>query len=191
MLKYIRLPLIAFEEFLLETEGHACLQQSEVCKMHIESILKKAHAPIERVRPGMPQPSSSHPANEKPRTHAKTIPTIAVGCREIVSFLLEPPQMREYKAREQELQSKVTEMEFLLNDACNEGMAKEKEIQLQLDSLYLAKEKETQLQLDSRCLAQKTAKELHLKLAAMEQQLVQVRTRGLLLRAGLRARGRL
>jgi hypothetical protein len=180
MLKHIRLSQIGLEELLFVTQGNACLQQSEVCKMHIESIVKKALGPAERVRPGIPQATSSRAADGKPRAHVKTIPAIAVGCREIVSFLMEPPQMREYEAREQELQLKVTQMEFLLNDACNEGMAKEKETRLQ-----------TQLQLDSLCLAQKTAKELHLKLAAMEQQLAQVRARGLLLRVGLRARGRL
>jgi hypothetical protein len=118
MLHSIRLSQINFEALLAETQSHACLRKSELCKKHIETIVKNAFA-------GMPQSSSSMPA-QQPRLHATAGSSGNVGCTEMISFMMEPSK-------------KLAATELLLNDACNEAVSEKKEMQLKVDRLTQAR----------------------------------------------------
>jgi hypothetical protein len=118
MLKYIRLSQIDFKALLAEIQDHACLRESELCKKHIETIMKDALA-------GTPQSSLVIPA-EQPRLYATAGSIGNVGYAEIVTLMMEPSK-------------KLAEMEVLLDDACNESVSKEKEMRLKIDRLTQAR----------------------------------------------------
>jgi hypothetical protein len=111
MLKSVRLSQISFDALVPETQGHACLQKSDRCKKHIETIVKNALS-------GKRQ-SSWLTLAEKPRLYAKAGSLGDVGCAEIVTFMMKPSQLRESKEREKELRSMLMQTEHLLNDSCN------------------------------------------------------------------------
>jgi hypothetical protein len=116
MLKSVRLSQISFDALVADTQGHACLQKSDRCKKHIETIVKNT---LYRTRQ-----SSSSTRAEQPRTHAKAGSTGEVGCTEIVTFMMKPSQLHESKEREEELRSKLLQTEQLLNDACPDTRAR-------------------------------------------------------------------
>jgi hypothetical protein len=120
MLKRIRLSQIDFEALLDETRVHACLQKSDSCKKHVETIIKNAYA-------GAPQSSLSMPA-EQPRLYATAGSTGDVDCAKIVALMMHTGPSK-----------KLAATWLFLNDVCHKGVSNEKEMQLKIDRLTQAR----------------------------------------------------